>query len=294
MFEKVPNKLAWLTVFALSVVLTCTAEETLYAVKKGDTLSQIAREHHLNPELLAKWNALPDADHLRAGAKIYIPEADDRLIKYVVQKGDSLADICYAHSQPLSRVTRVNNLASPDKIYPGQTLLLPLDASMSMITPQLREELEKAEVKSGRWKYIVVHHSGSQMDSPQIMDNYHRRVRKMENGLAYHFVVGGSGPRMEDGEVYIGDRWKEQLQGGHVASDELNDEALGICLVGNFNNAPPTPSQMRALSDLIEYLEERCRLNSEDVFTHNGINPKPTQCPGRKFSLKDLRARLKQ
>lgn len=285
-------KTVLLLVLGGALTMPCLADDQLYAVQKGDTLSAIARRYHLSTKSLAQWNALSDVNDLKTGSRLYIPEEDSRLIKYVVQKGDSLANIAYEHGQTLGRVARLNKLPEPEHIFPGQTLLVPQDGSKSTITPQLAYALDQAGVKQGRWKNIVIHHSGSTKDNPSIMDNYHRRVRKMENGLAYHFVIGGSGPRMDDGEMFIGNRWKQQLQGGHVASADLNDESIGICLVGNFNNAPPTRKQMRALADLIGYLMERCGLSADDVYTHVGINPKPTQCPGRKFSLTDLKKLL--
>ncbi len=275
------------------LALPCAAADQLYVVKKSDTLSAIARRNHLSTKLLAQWNSLEDVNDLKAGSKLYIPEDDSHLIKYVVQKGDSLANIAYRHGHTFGRVARLNNLAKPDQIYPGQTLLVPIDHSSSSIAPQLLKAIDRPSIKAGRWKNIVIHHSASSKDSPSIMDTYHRQ-NGMENGLAYHFVIGGSGSRMDDGEFYIGDRWKHQLQGGHVHSAKLNDESIGICLVGNFNDAPPTPKQMQVLADLIIHLMDLCNLTPDDVYTHVGINPVPTECPGSKFLVKDLKASLRR
>jgi len=276
-----------------ALALPCLADEHLYVVKKSDTLSAIARRNHLSTKSLAQWNSLNDVNDLKVGRKLYIPEDDSQLTKYIVQKGDSLANIAYEHGQTLGRVARLNHLPEPDQIYPGQTLLVPLDRSVHSISPQLLKAVDRPKIKPGRWKNIVIHHSASTLDSPSIMDKYHRS-RGMENGLAYHFVIGGSGPRMEDGEFYIGNRWKHQLQGGHVHSAKLNEESIGICLVGNFNDAPPTPKQMKVLADLIVHLMDHCNLTPDDVYTHTQINPVPTQCPGRKFSIKNLKALLRR
>jgi LysM repeat protein len=279
--------------FALggAMALPGWADDELYVVKKSDTLSAIARRNHLSTKSLAQWNSLKDIDDLKVGSKLYIPKDDSRLVRYVVQKGDSLANIAYLYGQTLGRIARLNNLPKPDQIYPGQTLLVPMDPSAGSIDPTQLKEIDRADVTPGRWKNIVIHHSASTKDSPAIMDRYHRR-NGMENGLAYHFVIGGGGLRMEDGEFYIGDRWKHQLQGGHVHSEKLNDESIGICLVGNFNDAPPTPKQMQVLADLIGHLMDLCGLTPDDVYTHVGINPVPTQCPGRKFSIKELKMNL--
>jgi hypothetical protein len=113
------------------------------------------------------------------------------------------------------------------------------------------------------------------------MDNYHHQ-RGMENGLAYHFVIG-NGLRTDDGEIYISHRWSAQLDGGHLASAAQNRCCIGICLVGNFNVRAPTPKQMEALRGLVGYLMNRCNLPKHHVVTHQEINTRPTACPGKRF-----------
>jgi len=162
------------------------------------------------------------------------------------------------------------------------------------LTPSVRYAIDHAPVKHGRWKYIVVHNSGTREGNARVFDIYHRRVRHMVNGLAYHFVIGdghGSG----DGQVEIGDRWKRQINGGHVASDYLNDIALGICLVGDFNRDQPTKAQIGALEELVAYLRNRVGKSQGRkaiVHAHKEINPRPTDCPGDRFPYGWLHAKF--
>jgi hypothetical protein len=61
--------------------------------------------------------------------------------------------------------------------------------------------------------------------------------------------VIGNGTSSGDGEIEIGNRWRRQINGGHVHSDFLNNIALGICFVGDFNRDTPTkPSSKRSRS----------------------------------------------
>ncbi len=162
------------------------------------------------------------------------------------------------------------------------------------LSPSVRKAIDNAHVQRGRWKYIVVHNSGTRQGNARVFDVYHRRVRKMQNGLAYHFVIG-NGNSSGNGEIEIGNRWTRQINGGHVASDYLNDIALGICLVGDLNRDTPTKDQLGALDELCTYLRGRVgkvKGKSAIVLGHKEINPKPTDCPGDRFPLGWLRKKF--
>ena len=159
--------------------------------------------------------------------------------------------------------------------------------SWQYLTPAIRKAIDDARVARNRWKYIIVHNSGTRQGNARIFDYYHRHVRRMPNGLAYHFVIG-NGTSSGNGQVEIGDRWTRQLNGGHVHSDYLNYISLGICLVGDFNRDLPTKAEYEALDELIRYL--RRRVGKVDgkysiVRGHKEINPRPTDCPGNRFPL---------
>jgi len=141
---------------------------------------------------------------------------------------------------------------------------------------------------------MVVRNSGTRQGTARIFDRYHRNVRKMRNGMAYHFVIG-NGRGAGNGEIEIGNRWKRQINGGHVASDYLNNIALGICLVGDLNRDRPTKAQLAAMEELVDYLRRRVgkvKGKPSRVRGHKQINPKPTDCPGKRFDLKWLRRRF--
>ena len=161
------------------------------------------------------------------------------------------------------------------------------------LSTALRDAIDDAPVRRNRWRYIVVHNSGTRQGSARAFDYYHKHVRKMQNGLAYHFVIG-NGSATGDGAIEIGSRWTRQINGGHVHSDYLNNIALGICLVGDYNRDVPTQRQREALDELIKYL--RKRVGKVDgklsrVEPHRAVNPPrwATDCPGDKFPYTWLR-----
>jgi N-acetylmuramoyl-L-alanine amidase len=149
------------------------------------------------------------------------------------------------------------------------------------------DAIRRAPVKRRRWQFIVVHNSGTRQGNARVFDYYHRHVRRMQNGLAYHFVIG-NGTSTGNGQVEVGDRWRRQINGGHVHSDYLNNISLGICLVGDFNRGQPTRAQLDACEELIRYLRERCGKTDRGtipVRPHREMNPPrwPTDCPGDDF-----------
>jgi len=142
-------------------------------------------------------------------------------------------------------------------------------------------------VQRRRWQFIVVHNSGTRQGNARVFDYYHRHVRRMRNGLAYQFVIG-NGTSTGNGQIEVGDRWRRQINGGHVHSDYLNNISLGICLVGDFNRDQPTRAQLESCEELIRYLRERCgKIDRHDIVVrpHREMNPPrwPTDCPGDAF-----------
>ncbi len=159
--------------------------------------------------------------------------------------------------------------------------------SYRYLTTSVIDAIRRAPVKRRRWQFIVVHNSGTRQGNARVFDYYHRHVRRMQNGLAYHFVIG-NGTSTGNGQIEVGDRWRRQINGGHVHSDYLNNIALGICLVGDFNRDQPTRAQLDACEELIRYLRERCGGTGRGaipVKPHREMNPPrwPTDCPGDDF-----------
>jgi len=209
--------------------------------------------------------------------------------------------------------------AAPDKAAPSNVPAAPIEISKSglleekglepppkntggwfrrwrYLTPAVRRAIDQAMVSKGRWQYIIVHNSGTRQGNARIFDTYHRRVRKMPNGLAYHFVIG-NGSSSGNGEIEIGPRWTKQLPGGHVASDWLNKIGIGICLVGDFNRDTPTEAQKAALDELIQYLRARVGKSKgkpAQVFPHKVVNPanRSTDCPGDHFDYRWLKQKF--
>lgn len=233
-----------------------------YTVKRGDTVSSISRRFKIAPGELRELNGIK-GNTIHAGQKLKVrrasspPPAPDAEPSHAVATGGNSA-------------SRTPTPKPPKQRY--------------LFIDKVKDKIDKPHVVPGRWKYIVVHHSGTPSGNAKIFDYFHRNIRGMENGLAYHFVIG-NGHDSGDGEIEVGDRWMRQIQGGHLHSDALNEISIGICFVGDFNSDRPTKKQIAAAIELITYLNQIC--GKQPVFkAHREINPRPTECPGKNFPVK--------
>ena len=207
---------------------------------------------------------------------------------YIVKKGDTLSKIAKANGTTVSKIKRSNQLKS-DLIIVGQKLILPTPDYYSYKDPlrHIKFQNTKIKVDNDKWKLIVVHHSATERGNASIFDRSHRK-RGMQNGLAYHFVIG-NGSDSKDGQIEIGPRWKEQLHGGHVKSEFVNQIGIGICLVGNFEKTKPTHAQIKSLIALIDWLQTKVIRRKLKFAGHKDIEK--NLCPGKNFPLKALHKR---
>lgn len=101
-----------------------------YTVKKGDTLSAIARRFGTTPSDIKKANGLKD-ERLSIGQVLTLkdsrPTAQATPRTYKVVKGDSAAAIALKHDMSVDELLRINNLTSKSTIYPGQVLVVKAD-----------------------------------------------------------------------------------------------------------------------------------------------------------------------
>ena len=143
-----------------------------------------------------------------------------------------------------------------------------------------------------RWRAIVIHHSDTDCGNAAIFDNEHKN-RGWE-GVGYDFVIG-NGNGSGDGQVEVTFRWRQQKTGAHCKTPNnwANEEAVGICLVGKFEQHRPTKGQMQALEELVEFLQRRYRIPKTRIYGHrNTPGARPTECPGRNFPMARFKSML--
>ena len=276
--------------------LLCLLANSIHVVQKNETLGGIAKRYGVSVSTLQAYNGISNPNLLYVGKKLKVPTGQVKEVTYIVRKGESLGLIAKRFGVSSGDLALINRISRPDLIRVGQKLTIPLTGSRRSTPPKLLDsstlsKLNSIRPTSGKWKRIIIHHSATPIDDAVNMHKVHL-ARGMKNGLAYHFVISNGSRKARDGEIYLSNRWKGQLDGGHVKKQEWNRTSIGICLIGNFEIRPPTSKQLSALEGLCEYLMKRCNLQANDVTTHTLFHPKHTVCPGKYFSLTGLRRRL--
>jgi len=283
-----------------------------HIVKKGETLGSIAEEHGMKLTSLAGLNGIKKPYTIYVGQRLTVNPSDlamktpvsetnekqpEETIRILVRKNETLGSIADRYGVSERSLADYNGIKNPNLIRIGQRLIIPGSSAnpKKQLPSSIEDKLDRTSVRSGRWKYLVVHHTAAPNSTVKGMEYYHRKVRRMENGLAYHFIIGnGKAGDLKDGEIYIGARWTKQLDGGHLAKQSLNAKSLGICLVGNFEVSRPSAAQMKSLNALVDYLLARCRLKSSAVKTHTLIHRRHTACPGKYFPTSSFLAEVKK
>lgn len=139
------------------------------------------------------------------------------------------------------------------------------------------------------WRYVVLHHSASPTGCYDQIDREHRKVLGWE-GCGYHFVIG-NGTDTPDGKIEVAQRWSNQKNGVHCRNGknpDVNEYGIGICLVGDLDDSPPTPRQVAAARALVAYLGDRYAISGDRIETHAHLANGPTACPGKHFPSKAI------
>lgn len=136
-------------------------------------------------------------------------------------------------------------------------------------------------IEPARWDAIVIHHSASPFGSPKSIEAEHRRANLL--GLGYHFLVG-NGSGMGEGDIHVGYRWLDQLAGAHAIgpqAEQLNRNAIGICLVGDGNRRAFSDLQIRRLAQLVATLSRELNIPADRIILQRDVAE--SSSPGRYF-----------
>jgi hypothetical protein len=184
------------------------------------------------------------------------------------------------------------NRFTPHRIPDVSTVTPPASAPKPPVNPWA------TTVAARDWQYVVVHHTATNSGSVDSIHESHLKNKDRNGnpwlGIGYHFVIG-NGNGMPDGEIEPTFRWRQQLHGAHAGSIDpvYNQKGIGVCLVGDFDNYPPTAAQRAAVKRLVTTLRDAYAISSDRVLGHKDVRSASTACPGRLFNVAELAAETK-
>jgi LysM repeat protein len=125
-----------------------------YAVRKGDTLSQIALMFGLKTHALMEMNALKQKDHLKIGQKLKLPLSQEMIdtiavARYRVKRGDTLLDIAKRFGLDPKALASYNKIKSSAGIREGKVLNLPLPYIMAAQKSKKKAKKKRTLAKGG-------------------------------------------------------------------------------------------------------------------------------------------------
>jgi len=108
----------------------------VYIVRRGDTLTRIARSHGVSVSQLASANGLRTTSWVYVGQRLAVPGDapsgnPSGSSAYVVQRGDTLTKIARRNGISVSQLARANGLRTTSWVYVGQRLVIPGGSSGS-------------------------------------------------------------------------------------------------------------------------------------------------------------------
>jgi LysM repeat protein len=179
------------SVLALTVALFSLE----YTVKRGDTLSEIARDHNVSLSDVIELNELSNPDLIHPGETILIPGVDGSVEQvHVVDKGETLNEIASAYGASASAIVSANSLANPNLILPGQEVLIPTTRKKSPgggSSSTGDGESESSPSRSGRFHIVQ---RGESLDS----------IAGQYSGVSPDDIAAANG--IVNGTVYTGTR----------------------------------------------------------------------------------------
>ena len=109
------------------IVIMVSNLASTYTVKKGDTLSQIAREFQTTVSTIVSLNNIPNPNLIYPGQKLILTgnklgTHDCGHIIYTIKWGDTLSQIALKYGATVKSIAEQNQISNPNLIYAGSKI----------------------------------------------------------------------------------------------------------------------------------------------------------------------------
>lgn len=196
---------------------------------------------------------------------------------------ETLWRIAKEYDVDLAILMRANHISNPNEVKVGQRLKIPGTQGIRPVIPLYNTR---------PWSYIVIHHTATEEGNATSINRSHHQ-RGFWDGLGYHFLVDNGSFGKLDGQIEISPRWIKQKDGAHCNAAGMNQNGIGIALVGNFSQSNVSSNQLDSLVFLVSTLMKHYKIPLSRVLPHGSVPGKSTECPGKRFPWDTLIKRLR-
>lgn len=136
-------------------------------------------------------------------------------------------------------------------------------------------------------RHIIIHHSltdDSRTLSFDAIRRFHTAPPPEGHGwrdIGYHFVIEQVGDRyhmLAGRPLHVG--------GAHTVG--MNQKSVGVCLVGNFDDAAPSPALLKFAAYQVGGLCAALNITTSREYIHPHSEYAPKSCPGTQFPFGDF------
>ena len=201
---------------------------------------------------------------------------------HVIAPGETLGMLSKMYDVPVNTIVSGNHLKEGALLLPGRSLVIPRAAPLRSVVTIFPNR---------KWKYIIIHHSATIRGDSLAFNGAHLQ-RGFSGGVGYDFVIDNGTLSKVDGEIEMTPRWIKQQDGSHCKASHMNKKAIGICLVGNFDEGKVSEPQMTSLVYLLNTLRHYYKIPVRKIMGHGQVRGADTDCPGKKFPWQEFKRRL--
>lgn len=140
--------------------------------------------------------------------------------------------------------------------------------------------------KEMRWRYIVVHHTASDIGNLDYYRSIHMRERGWSD-IAYHFVINNGSYNTSVGQVEESDLWKTRSPHFSTKVTYLNYFGIAVVLVGNFEEHDIPTLQRESLVNFLARIANKYNIPTDRIVGHREVWP--TACPGKHLNMVEIR-----
>lgn len=165
-------------------------------------------------------------------------------------------------------------------INPAPTVATPLGSDLKIFPRSVWSGFSPrfARIKPAKiFTRLTVHHAGNGVNTHARLEEVvldlngilESHLQNNYGDIGYHFIVDYAG-RIWEGRSLA-------YEGAHVSG--MNEQNLGVMLLGNFDEQAPSPAQVSALFAVVSTLQDKYAISYDSIYGHCDLGQ--SACPGK-------------